>query len=130
MTSAPKSPSTVAASGPAKSVAASMILIPSSACLPSKPRPPAPQQYALIFAHAPCHRKVLTGPRAPCYVGDALCVLGEGVAMGRFDTVVLGGRAVLPGQGLVRTDVGIKDGRISVLGEGLSSGDADEVVDA
>src|SRR5215204_3895424 len=55
---------------------------------------------------------------------------GEGVAMGKFDTVVLGGRAVLPGQGLIRTDVGIKDGRVSVLGEGLSSGDADEVVDA
>src|SRR5215210_1992427 len=55
---------------------------------------------------------------------------GEGVAMGRFDTVVLGGRAVLPGHGLIRTDVGIKDGRVSVLGEGLSSGDADEVVDA
>ena len=35
---------------------------------------------------------------------------GEGVAMSRFDTVVLGGRAVLPGQGLVRADVGIKDG--------------------
>ena len=55
---------------------------------------------------------------------------GEGVAMGRFDTVVLGGRAILPGQGLVRADVGIKDGRISVLGKGLASGDAEEVVDA
>jgi dihydroorotase-like cyclic amidohydrolase len=55
---------------------------------------------------------------------------GEGVAMGRFDTVVLGGQAVLPGRGLVQTDVGIKDGRVSVVGEGLSSGDADEVVDA
>ena len=53
----------------------------------------------------------------------------EGVAMGRFDTVVLGGQAVAR-QGLVRADVGIKDGRISVLGEGLVSGDADEVVDA
>ena len=55
---------------------------------------------------------------------------GEGVAMGRFDTVVLGGQAVLPGQGPVRADVGIKDGRVSVLGEGLASGDAEEVVDA
>src|SRR5215213_1380042 len=55
---------------------------------------------------------------------------GEGVAMGRFDTVVLGGQAVLPGQGLIRADVGIKDGRVSAIGEGLSSGDADEVIDA
>jgi dihydroorotase-like cyclic amidohydrolase len=55
---------------------------------------------------------------------------GEGVAMGRFDTVVLGGQAVLPGQGLIRADVGINDGRVSAIGEGLSSGDADEVIDA
>src|SRR5215216_6610381 len=48
--------------------------------------------------------------------------------MGRFDTVVLGGQAVLPGRGLVRADVGIKDGRISAIGEGL--GDADEAIDA
>src|ERR671920_480385 len=55
---------------------------------------------------------------------------GEGVVMGRFDTAVLGGQAVLPGQGLIRADVGIKDGRVSAIGEGLSSGDADEVIDA
>jgi dihydroorotase-like cyclic amidohydrolase len=55
---------------------------------------------------------------------------GEGVAMSRFDKVVLGGQAILPGQGLVRADVGIKDGRVSVLGEGLASGDAEEIVDA
>jgi dihydroorotase-like cyclic amidohydrolase len=55
---------------------------------------------------------------------------GEGVAMGRFDTVVLGGQTVLPGQGLVRADVGITDGRISAIGEDFASGDADEVVDA
>ena len=39
--------------------------------------------------------------------------------MGRFDTVVLGGRAVLPGRGQVRADIGIKDGRISAVGEGF-----------
>ena len=50
--------------------------------------------------------------------------------MGRFDTVVLGGRAVLPGRGLVRADVGIKEERISAVGEGFSSADADEVIDA
>jgi dihydroorotase-like cyclic amidohydrolase len=55
---------------------------------------------------------------------------GEGVAMGRFDTVVLGGQTVLPGQGLARADVGITDGRISAIGEDFASGDADEVVDA
>jgi dihydroorotase (multifunctional complex type) len=57
-------------------------------------------------------------------------LLGEGVAMSRFDTIVLGGRAVLPGRGLVRADVGIKDGRISAVGEGFSSADADEAIDA
>ena len=50
--------------------------------------------------------------------------------MGRFDTVVLGGQTVLPGRGPVRADVGIKDGRISAIGEDFTSGDADEAVDA
>jgi dihydroorotase-like cyclic amidohydrolase len=50
--------------------------------------------------------------------------------MGRFDTVVLGGRAVLPGRGLVPADIGVKDGRISAVGEGFSSSDADEAIDA
>jgi dihydropyrimidinase/allantoinase len=50
--------------------------------------------------------------------------------MALYDTVVSGGRVVLPGRGLVRADLGLKDGRISAIGEGLSSGDADEVVDA
>src|SRR5918993_964899 len=51
--------------------------LPSVQTTPSCPE--IPQHYALIFAHAPFHRKVLTGPRAPCYVGDALCVLrGKG----------------------------------------------------
>jgi dihydropyrimidinase/allantoinase len=50
--------------------------------------------------------------------------------MGRFDTVVLGGRTVLPGRGLARADIGIKDGRISSIGEGFSSGEADEAIDA
>ena len=38
--------------------------------------------------------------------------------MGRFDTVVLGGRVVLPGRGQIPADIGIKDGRISAVGEG------------
>ena len=50
--------------------------------------------------------------------------------MGRFDTIVLGGQVVLPGRGPLRADVGIKDGRISAVGEGFSSSDADEAIDA
>ena len=50
--------------------------------------------------------------------------------MGRFDTVVLNGHAVLPGRGAVRADVGMKDGKISAVGEELSSSDADEAIDA
>lgn len=50
--------------------------------------------------------------------------------MALYDTVVLGGRAVLPGRGAVRADVGIKDGRISAVGSDLRAGDAEEVVDA
>jgi dihydropyrimidinase/allantoinase len=50
--------------------------------------------------------------------------------MGRFDTVVLGGTVVLPGRGEVRADLGIKDGRISAIGEGFTSSDADEAIDA
>ena len=50
--------------------------------------------------------------------------------MGRFDALVLGGQAVLPGRGLVRADVGIREGRISAVGEGFASGDADETIDA
>jgi dihydropyrimidinase/allantoinase len=50
--------------------------------------------------------------------------------MAAFDTVVLNGKAVLPGVGAVRADIGIKDGRISTIGEGISPGDADEVIDA
>ena len=50
--------------------------------------------------------------------------------MASYDTVVVGGRVVLPGSGPVRADVGISGGRIVAIGEGLSSSDADEVVDA
>jgi len=50
--------------------------------------------------------------------------------MGRFDTVVLGGTVVLPGRGEVRAEVGIKEGRISAIGEGFSSSESDEAIDA
>jgi dihydropyrimidinase/allantoinase len=48
----------------------------------------------------------------------------------RFDTVVLGGTAVLPGHGPVRLDIGIRDGRIAALADELRASDADTVVDA
>jgi dihydroorotase (multifunctional complex type) len=58
-------------------------------------------------------------------------VRGEGVeSMSRFDTVILNGHAVLPGRGVVQAELGLKDGRISAVGEGFSPGEADEVVDA
>jgi allantoinase len=49
--------------------------------------------------------------------------------MASFDTVVLGGRAVLAGEEPIRADVGIRDGRIAAVGE-LASADADEAIDA
>jgi dihydroorotase (multifunctional complex type) len=52
------------------------------------------------------------------------------VRVALYDTVVLGGRVVLPGRGPVGVDLGIKDGRIAAIGEGFSSSDADEAVDA
>lgn len=50
--------------------------------------------------------------------------------MTRYDTAILGGTAVLPGQGEVRADIGIRDGRIAAVTDEISPGDADEVVDA
>ena len=50
--------------------------------------------------------------------------------MALYDTVVLGGRVVLPGRGPVRADLGIKEGRIAAIGEGFTSADADEAIDA
>lgn len=44
--------------------------------------------------------------------------------------VVLGGVAILPGHGPVRLDVGVKDGRIAALADGLGTSDGDEVIDA
>ena len=49
--------------------------------------------------------------------------------MALYDSVILGGRVVLPGRGPVRADLGIKDGRISAIGDGFSSGSADEAID-
>jgi dihydropyrimidinase/allantoinase len=50
--------------------------------------------------------------------------------MARYDLVVLGGTLVLPYTGEVRADVGIRDGRIAALADGLSSADGAEAIDA
>lgn len=50
--------------------------------------------------------------------------------MSRYDTVVLGGLAVLPGQGLVECALGVRDGRIAAVTDDLQARDGDEVVDA
>ena len=50
--------------------------------------------------------------------------------MTRFDTVVLNGQVVLPGRGLTRADLALKDGRIAMVGEDIAPGEADEVIDA
>jgi dihydropyrimidinase/allantoinase len=48
----------------------------------------------------------------------------------RFDSVVLGGLVVFPGQGPLRCDIGIREGTIAAIAADLDSGDGDEVVDA
>lgn len=50
--------------------------------------------------------------------------------MTRFDTVVLNGQAVLPGRGLTRADLALKDGRIAMIGQEIAASEADEVIDA
>jgi dihydropyrimidinase/allantoinase len=50
--------------------------------------------------------------------------------MRRFDTVVLGGTVVFPGDGPIRCDVGIRDGRIAALADELDAGAGEDAVDA
>ena len=50
--------------------------------------------------------------------------------MSRYDTVVVGGTVVFPGQGVVACDLGIVDGRIAAVGSSIDRHDADEVIDA
>jgi dihydropyrimidinase/allantoinase len=47
----------------------------------------------------------------------------------RFDTVVAGGEAVLPGRPPVRMDIAAKDGKVAAIGYDLAE-DAEEVIDA
>ena len=50
--------------------------------------------------------------------------------MERFDLVVSGGTLVVPGVGEFRSDVGVKDGRIAAVADGLGPKDGDEAFDA
>jgi dihydroorotase-like cyclic amidohydrolase len=50
--------------------------------------------------------------------------------MARYDTVILGGHAVLPAEGPIRCDLGLKDGRIAALALDLRPEDGEEVIDA
>lgn len=50
--------------------------------------------------------------------------------MSRFDSVVLGGRLVLPGTGVVAAGIGIRDGVIAAISQDLTAADGDEVIDA
>lgn len=50
--------------------------------------------------------------------------------MSRYDLVILGGTAVLPGLGPVRADLGVRAGRIAALADELAPADGAEVLDA
>ena len=50
--------------------------------------------------------------------------------MSRYDLVVLGGTAVLPGLGPLRMDIGVRNGRVAALADALAPSDGAEVLDA
>lgn len=50
--------------------------------------------------------------------------------MSKFDTVILGGTAVLPQSVVVRADIGIRDGKIVAIADQLSAAEGDAVLDA
>lgn len=50
--------------------------------------------------------------------------------MARYDSVILGGRVVLPGSGVVPCGIGITAGRIAALADDLRASDGDEAIDA
>ena len=50
--------------------------------------------------------------------------------MARFDQVVSGGTLVVPGVGEVAGDIGVKDGRVAAVADGLGPADGDEAIDA
>jgi dihydropyrimidinase/allantoinase len=54
----------------------------------------------------------------------------EDAHVSKFDSVVVGGNVVLPGDGPQRCDIGIKEGKIAAIADQISSTDGAEVVDA
>lgn len=50
--------------------------------------------------------------------------------MSKFDTVILGGTAVLPQGVVVRADIGIRDGKIVAIADQWSAAEGDAVLDA
>lgn len=50
--------------------------------------------------------------------------------MQRYDSVVLGGQVVLPGRGVTRCDLGVRDGRIAAVADALDPLAGAEVIDA
>ncbi|HEX9776350.1 MAG TPA: dihydroorotase family protein [Actinomycetota bacterium] len=50
--------------------------------------------------------------------------------MARFDLAVIGGQLVIPFLGVIRGDIGVKDGRIAALADEIGPADADEAIDA
>lgn len=50
--------------------------------------------------------------------------------MARFDFAVTGGRLVIPFVGEVRADIGIRDGRIAAIADGIGPHDAEDGIDA
>src|SRR5262249_46318916 len=48
----------------------------------------------------------------------------------RYDTIVRGGRVVIPNVGVRAADLGIRDGRIAALADALPTAAADRVIDA
>src|SRR5205823_599831 len=53
-----------------------------------------------------------------------------GGLLARYDLAVTGGTVVIPFRGAVRTDIGVRDGRIVAIEDGIAPRDADDVVDA
>ena len=50
--------------------------------------------------------------------------------MARYDTAIVNGTVVMPYVGAMRSDVGVREGRIAALADAIAPGDADQVIDA
>jgi dihydroorotase-like cyclic amidohydrolase len=50
--------------------------------------------------------------------------------MARYDTAIVNGTVVMPYVGAMRSDVGVREGRIAALADAIAPGDADQIIDA